>query len=238
MQATGIPWPLYMSSAYPALPALATLLTRSRPRGAARWILAWSLLITLQEGVGIALALNGLNNHWLTYAALPAETALVLWALAEWQTRDVARLTLRLAIPLAITVWGVLLAAVENTSTFSTAAEPLLSVLGMAAAAWTLVDRSMNEAEGGLAGQSWFWTCAGLCLYFGGNSTIGPLAALLGGDRTLVARAYVLWSVINVVAFLSIARGVTCQVHHRQSGASSSPVSSPSASSWSPSAPP
>lgn len=186
----------------------------------------------------MALALTGRNNHWLTYAALPAETALVLWALAEWQTRDVARLTLRLAIPLAITVWGVLVAAVENTSTFSTAAEPLLSVLGLAAAAWTLVDRSMNDAEGSLAGQSWFWTCAGLCLYFGSSSTIGPLAALLGGDRTLVARAYVLSWVINVVAFLSIARGVTCQVHRRQSGASSSPVSSPSASSWSPSAPP
>lgn len=236
MQATGIPWPLYVGSASVALPLLAVLLTRSRPRGAAAWILAWSLLLTAQESVATVLARAERNNHWLTYVVLPAGTALVLWALSEWQTRDMARLTLRLAIPPAVAVWGVLVAAVENTSTFSTAAEPLLSVLGLAAAAWTLVDRSMNEAEGGLAGQSWFWTCAGLCLYFGGNSTIGPLAALLGGDRTLVARAYVLRSVINAVAFLSIARGVTCQVHRRQSGASSSPVSSPSASSWSPSA--
>lgn len=163
----------------------------------------------------MALALTGRNNHWLTYTALPAGTALVLWALAEWQTHDVARLTLRLAIPLAITVWGVLVAAVENTSTFSTAAEPLLSVLGLAAAAWTLVDRSMNEAEGGLAGQSWFWTCAGLCLYFGSIGTLGPLATLLGGDQTLVDRAYVLKSMITIVAFLFIARGVTCQVQTR-----------------------
>ena len=232
-----IPWLLLVGADAPTLPGLAALLTWSRPRGASAWILAWSLLLTVQEAGGVALAAAGRNNHWLGYVGLPAGSALMLWALGEWQTRDVARLTIRLAIPVAILVWIVLVLAVENTSTFSTAAEPLLSVLGLAAAAWTLVNRSMNEADSGLAAQDWFWACAGLCLLFASESTLGPLASLLGGDVTLVARAYELQSVVSIVAFVSIAKGVTCQVRTRPSGASSSPVSSPSASFSSPSAP-
>jgi hypothetical protein len=231
MQVASVPWLLYVGAGSAAIPPLAVLALRRRPRGAAAWILAWCLLLVGQEVAGFAAAVVYRNNLWVGYAVQPAGTALVVWALSAWQARDVARSTLRIALPLALGVWAVLVVAVENTSTFSTAAEPLLSVLTLAAAAWTLVTRSLDEAADGLARQDWFWTCVGLCLYFASLSTLGPLAALLSGDIPLLARAYELKSVVDVVAFILIARGITCQVQPRPSGASSSPASFPSASS-------
>ena len=54
--------------------------------------------------------------------------------------------------------------------------------------------------------------------------------------RRVLARAYELKSVVDVVAFLAIARGITCRTQVRPSGVSFSPASSPSALSSSPSA--
>lgn len=229
------PWLLYLGAASVAFPPLAVLLLRRRPNGAAAWILAWSVLLVSQEAVGTWLAGRGINNHWLSYVAMPADGGFVLWALSLWQTRSAPRRAMRIAIPIYLVAWALFVAAFENTRTFSTAAQPLASLFVLAAAAYTLVARSLEEAEG-LTRQDWFWTCGGLALYFGSASTLGPLALLLGGDRELFFRAYELKSVVDVVAFLAIARGITCRTQVRPSGVSSSPASSPSALSSSPSA--
>lgn len=230
-----VPWLLYLGALSIAIPPLAVLLLRRRPSGAAAWILAWTVLLVAQDALAALLAARGLNNHWLNYVAMPTSCAFVLWALSLWQTRREPRLAMRIAIPIYLAVWTLFVAAFENTRTFSTAADPLANVLGLAAAAYTLVARSLEEAEG-LTRQDWFWTCGGLALYFGSASTLGPLATLLGGNLALLVRAYELKSVVEVVAFLAIARGITCRTQARPSGVSFSPASSPSASSLSPSA--
>ncbi len=230
-----VPLLLYLGAASIAVPPLAVLLLRRRPSGAAAWILAWSALLTAEEAAAAWLASRGINNHWLDYTAMPADGALMLWALSLWQTKRAPRRAMRIAIPIYLVAWALFVAAFENTRTFSTAAEPLASVLGLAAAAYTLVARSLEEAEG-LTRQDWFWTCGGLALYYGSASMLGPLATLLGGNLSMLGRAYELKSVVDVVAFLAIARGITCRTQARPSGACSSPASSPSALSSSPSA--
>lgn len=225
-----IPWPVYLGVVSVAIPLLAVVVLRRRPRGASAWILAWTVMLAAEEAVGMWLARRGMNNHWLRYVTLPVGGALVLWALSLWQTRTLARLTFRLAIPAYLAAWTLLVVVVENTRTFSTAAEPLVSVLGLGAAAFTLVARSLEDASG-FARQDWFWTCGGLALYFGSVSMLGPLAALLGNDPALFARAYEVAAAAKVAAYLAIARGITCRVHPAPSGPSSSPPSFRSASS-------
>ena len=229
------PWLNYLGVASAAIPPLATLALRRRPRGAAAWVLAWTVLLAVEGIVGIGLASRGINNHWLRYVAMPADGALILWAVSLWQMRAPPARALRVAIPVFLALWTVLVTAVETTRPFSTVAEPLVSLICLGAAAFTLVARSVEEREP-LVRQDWFWTCGGLTLYFGSLTTLGPLAALLGGTLTLLARAYELKSVVDVVAFLAIARGITCRTQARPSGVSSSPASSPSALSSSPSA--
>ena len=86
----------------------------------------------------------------------------------------------------------------------------MASLVGLSAAAYTLVARS-RTATGDLLRQDWFWVSAGMALYLGTFSMIDPLSALLvGSDPVLMVRAYQFEAVLAVVAFLAIARGMTC----------------------------
>ena len=62
--------------------------------------------------------------------------------------------------------WGVLTFAVEDTSSFSRVADPLANLVGLSAAAFTLVARS-HVASGLLLRKDWFWVSGGMVLYFG-----------------------------------------------------------------------
>ena len=121
-----------------------------------------------------------------------------------------ARLTLRLAIVPFVLAWVVLTFAFDDTETFSRVADPMASLVGLGAAAFTLVARSY-VASGLLRRQDWFWVSAGMVLYFGTATMLQPLSALLIGDAPqLMVRAFEVKSVLDVFAFLLIARGVTC----------------------------
>jgi hypothetical protein len=215
-----VPWIVLFGAAAPLLVLAAVLLRRELPRGALGWVVAWAAMLSLQQGLGALLAAAGRNNHFLRYVSLPLSVAMTLWALSLWQTRRAAVSVLRTAIPVALAAWVVLMLVVEDPATFSTAIEPLTSLVGLSAAAYTLASRSLEDAQG-LAQQDWFWTSVGLILYFGTLSTLGPLAVLLRGDVVLIVRAYELKSVVDVIAFLAVARGVTCPTQPKRSGSSS-----------------
>jgi hypothetical protein len=225
---------LYVGAASQVLPLLVVLALRRRPSGAGAWILGWTLLLVVQDAAALWLSSRGINNHWLRYPVLPVSGGLVLWALSLWQTHRQTRRALRVVIPISAAAAVMLIPLAEDMRTFSTVIEPLFGVLGLGAATFTLVARSLEDASG-FARQDWFWTCAGLALYFGASSTLGPLAALLGNDLALLDRAYQVKSAADVIAFLAIARGITCRVPPTLSGASSSPPSFRSLSSSSPS---
>jgi hypothetical protein len=130
--------------------------------------------------------------------------------LSFWQTGDVARLTFRLAIVPFLLVWAVLTVTMEDMSSFSRIATPMASLVGLGTAAFTLVTRSMGADEAPHC-RDWLWVSGGMALYFGTAAALAPLSALLiAGAPHLVLRAYELKSVLDVFAFLAIARGVTC----------------------------
>jgi hypothetical protein len=204
-----VPLLLYLGSAAEALPLVAATVVRSRVRGARLWIAAWSAVLVLCDLLELWLGSRGIHNLWVNYVATAA-CAIVLWALAYWQTGDTARLTLRVAVVPFLAVLAVLTLLVEDTSNFSRAADPMADLLCLAAAAYTLVARS-SSSRVSLLRQDWFWISAGLALYFGIWGAMGPLGVLLVRTAPgLLRTAYQVTMVLNIAAFLAITRGMTC----------------------------
>lgn len=201
---------LYVASASGAAPLVAAAVVRRSVRGARAWVLAWCAVLVAADGAQLWLGSHGIHNTWLSYVLTPTGGVLVLWALSSWQSGQLPRLTLRLAILPFLVAWAVLTLAFEDTSTFSRAAEPMGGLVGLGAAAFTLLAGS-RIAGGDLLRHDWFWVSAGMALYFGTTSTVGPLSALLVGSAPeLLNRAYEVKAVLEIAAFLAIARGVTC----------------------------
>lgn len=205
-----IPLLAYLSSVADAAPIAAAVVARRPVRGARAWVLVWCGLLFVEDGVLLALALRGTHNLWVPYVFNPIAAAVILWALSCWQVSDLARLTMRIAIVPLLAAWALLALAFDSASSFSRASDPLLYLVGLLAAASTLVARS-RAASGEVLRQDWLWVSTGLALYLGTFSMIPPLSALfVGSDPVLVARAYQMEAVLSIAAFLAIARGVTC----------------------------
>jgi hypothetical protein len=204
------PLVLYLATVAEGFPLVAAAATRRPVRGARARVLLWCALLLGIDLGQMWLGVRGQRNIWLSYVVTPAGTALALWALSFWQERELPRLTLRFAIAPFLVAWVALLLAVESTSDFSRVAEPMANLVGLSAAAVTLLARS-HAARGSLARQDWFWASAGMALYFGVTVTIGPLSALLvGADPRGLNVAYQVRAALEVVAFLLIAVGMTC----------------------------
>jgi hypothetical protein len=189
---------------------VAAVVARRPLRGARVWILAWCAILVTADATSLWLGRHNVSNLVVFNLLSPACLAIVLWALSDWQHAELPRLTLRLAIIPFLAAWGVLTFALEDTSSFSRVADPLTSLVGLGAAAFTLVAKS-HRAGGSLLRQDWFWVSGGMVLYFGTAAMLQPLSALLVGNAPqLVIRAYEIKSVLDVFAFLLIARGVVC----------------------------
>jgi hypothetical protein len=201
---------LYLAGLSEAFPLAGAAAARRPVHGGRAWVLLWSALLLVESGIELWLAVHGVRNVWLSYIFSPVANATLLWALSCWQVSDLARLTMRLAIVPLLAVWAVLTLAFEDTSSFSRAADPLAYLVGLFAAAFTLIGRS-RVSTSDLLRQDWFWVSAGLALYTGTFSMVGPLSALLvGSEPALMVKAYQFEAALSVVAFLAIARGVTC----------------------------
>lgn len=200
----------YVAVASQAAPLFAAAAWRQRGSGTRRWVLGWCALLLVVDCVNGWLGSRGVHNMFLSNLVAPASVTVVLWALSRWQTGDLSRLTMRLAIVPFLLLWTVLTLAVEDSSTFSRAADPMASIVGLGAAAFTLLARSL-ASQGDLPRRDWFWVTGGMALYFGASSALGPLSALLiASAPQLLVRAYELKAGLDIVAFLLIARGVVC----------------------------
>lgn len=201
---------LYLAVAAETLPLVAAAVLRRGGSGARGWVLVWCGLLTAGNLTQAWLGAHHVNNLWMSYVVNPLGTALALWALSCWLTREMPRLTMRLMIVPFLLVWAVLALAFDRTSTFSRAAEPLADLVGLGAAAYTLVTRSRTSSAEPLR-QDWFWVSAGMALYFGTLATRSPLSALLvASEPALMIRAYEVAGALCIVALLAITRGVTC----------------------------
>ena len=205
-----VPLVVQLAVASQGMPLVAAAVAQRSVRGARTWALGWCLFLLAGDLVGRLPAQHGAPNLWLDYWLVPAGCVLALWTLSFWQQGDVARLTFRIATVPLVLVWVVLTVALEDTSNFSRAAEPTAKLITHGAAAFTLVAGSVR-AHGDLLRADWFWVSAGMALYFGASSALGPLSALLvGSDVPLLVRAYEVKAILDILAFVLIARGVTC----------------------------
>jgi hypothetical protein len=207
-----VPLLFHLGAAAQVAPLVAAVLARRRLPRARAWTVAWCSFLVVVDAGALWMGRRGEHNLLLFNLQTPLSSVLVLWALSCWQPAELPRLTLRLAIIPFLLAWGVLTFALEDTSSFSRVAHPLADLVGLSAAAITLVARS-HSAGGSLLRQDWFWVSGGVALYFGTATALAPLSALLVGEAPqLVIRAYEVKSVLDVFAFLAIARGVTCPV--------------------------
>lgn len=205
-----IPLLLHLGAVSEAAPLVAAAVLRRGGRGARGWVLLWCGTLVAADAAQLWMARHGVTNIWVGNVVTPIAGALVLWALSCWQTEPVARLTFRLAIVPFLAIWAALTLAFDRTSNFSLAASPMANLVCLGAAAYTLVARSRHEV-GELTRQDWFWVSAGMALYFGTFSMIGPLSALfVRADAQLMTWSYEVLAVLAIAGFLAIARGVTC----------------------------
>jgi hypothetical protein len=203
------PLVFYLGTLSQAVPPVVAVAARRRIRGARAWVLAWCLVLLAFDLVQMWLARRGQRNLWIVYVDTPLQVSLALWAFSCWQTRELSRLTLRLAVVPFLAVWAALL-TLESTADFSRVSQPMASLVGLCAAAFTLLVRSYEE-RGSLVRQDWFWMGAGMALYFGLTVVIGPLSALLvGGDIRNMLVAYQLRAAVQIVALLLVAVGMAC----------------------------
>jgi hypothetical protein len=80
----------------------------------------------------------------------------------------------------------------------------------LAAALWTVLTRAIRE-EGPLARQEWIWISGGMALFAATSVALPPVASILVSlSPDLVIRAYEGKSLLDVLAFALIARGMLC----------------------------
>lgn len=199
-----------------------------------RWIVLWCALVFLNGAISLVLALRQINNLWVGYVFMPVTGAAALWALSCWHDPGTGRLTLRVAVPIFVTV-SVVLTLFEDAHTFSLVAAPFHGLVLLIAGIWTFIRRGLAETLP-LAGRDWFWTLAGFMLYAGTTTAQEPVSwYLLAIDRVdLLALVIQAKAGSDILAFAAITWGLLCPVPPSSSGGSSSPPSSPWASSWAP----
>ena len=203
-----IPLIVYLSAAAEVLPPVAALPRWGRLSLPLRWVAVWSGFLVLGEVVTLALAHQGVNNHWVNYVGTPIAAALALWALSCWHRSAPGRRAVRFMIPVGLAIWVAMIVFLEDTRTFSVVAEPILGLILLVAVLSVLVARTMQET-GRIRDQSWWWVGLGLMLVFGTTVAFAPAAyILLQQAPGLLVRAFQIRAALNVVAFLLITRGM------------------------------
>lgn len=205
---------------------------RRRPLPLPLQLLVIYATVTLAESCLMAFfSSRDQRNMWMIHLFTPFEASMFLWMFSRWQVREVARLTVLLAIPMFLVFWSFLTVTAESLAEFPIYGKSVEAILLVAVAAWTLVTRS-SKLLVPLTRYSWFWVCVGVLVYFPFLSALNPISRLLVTDhRDLVVAMFQVNAVLGTAANLLFAWAMLCQQPHPSSGGSS--LRQPSlASSW------
>lgn len=217
---------MHASALAQALPPIAAGLRRSRSPAHQAIVLGCAVSIA-GDAVQLLLAMQNINNFWVSYAVTPLVGAAFLFGLAAWQLTYLERLTLRLAIPMYVVAHFTLALLTEDLRHFSRYAAPLHSLIILVAALWTLIRRSFAQSEQPHLESDWFWVAGGLAIYGAASAAFGPVASILMRDRIdLVVAAVNVRSALHILSFAAIAWGLQCRHPAKLSGPSSSPLRS------------
>ncbi len=194
---------------------------------------AISVLVMLaQDLLMVWFGSRGMNNLWVSHAAMPVTTALILWAYSHWQVRGAPRSAIRVAAALYLLIWVLLSLAAESFMQFSRFTGPMQAILVIAAAGYTLVAH-FRETDAPLD-EPWFWISLGWVLYFGSGVMHDPISHLLlrAGELDYLRLSYYLKAGINVLAFALLTGGFLCGRFRLRFGGFLSQVPAPLRSSW------
>jgi hypothetical protein len=197
-----------------------------------RAVALWCLALFLGDALYLMAALSRGENLWLGYVIPPATSALALWAVSLDHPDAVARLAMRIAIPVQMAAGAALTLTIEDPADFSLASGPFHALVVLLAASWTFLRLGLRETES-LARQDWFWMLSGIMIYAATSLALQPTSWFLRAtDRVdLLAAVHYARAGTEILAFVLITWGMLCPVRPRSSGGSSSPPSSPWASS-------
>lgn len=211
--------------AFPAAATLAQLLPlfavvprwRQAPE-VRRWVAAWCLVFFLSDVLQLAVSRLRYTNLWLFMFINPIEDGLILWILSYWQVTPVARLAMRMAIPLVIVTYLVIAIATGEHRTYQAFAGPFRALVVLSATLFTLISRIAARPEGA-PNRDWFWVTLGVALYYGLHVATEPIVSALGTtDRMVMIRIFSVKAIFDVVAFILIWRGMRCPVQNGYSG--------------------
>lgn len=218
----GIPLIIHLSALSAGLPLLAWLARRLPLRGH-EWVLLASALSLSLDALGLYLATQGRNNHWLAYLLGPLLFAAMLMALAERQRTPTARSTFRIVVVLDLLACLILSLWAEDLRNYSQFAMPLGALLVLGASTWTLVQGGFGPGGRAGAEPDWHWVPLGFALYSAVTAAYFPFVAVfMRSEPALVGRVMELKAVLVMLAFALVAWGVWCRTSGPNSGRSSS----------------
>lgn len=161
---------------------------------------------------------------WLIHVFGPFEATILLYAMSQWQLRELPRLTIVMCIPAFLLLWGGLTLTTESLEKFPQYVKTVESILLVAVSAYTLVSRSRSLVEP-LAQQDWFWVCVGVMIYFSMLAVLNPVANLLLelDSMVLLMAVFEVNAALIIVHNLLFAWAIRCQQQRVNSGGSLSP---------------
>ncbi|HEX6088950.1 MAG TPA: hypothetical protein VFZ13_02210 [Gemmatimonadales bacterium] len=202
-------WAGLIAGASFAIPVLAALRFRVHSPSQ-RIIAAYCVLGFVQSMYLVLLATSGRHNLWLVHFFVPVQGTMFLWALAFWQTRERARVTILMAIPLFLATWLGLTLSVESFETLPRYVKIIEGLLVVAIAAYTLVTRSQH-ITGQVTAHAWFWASAAMVMYLSFGSILNPISSLLlplAPER--VSIMYRVNGALLILCNLLFARAMAC----------------------------
>lgn len=167
-----------------------------------RWALVY-LVVTLAEDIFMIIwSRHGRHNLWIMNLYTPVEAFILGMMFAGWQLRERWRTTIYVAVALLVVFWGVMMLEVEGLDSFPQFSKPVQSLLVMAAATWTLVQRS-RVAVSPLTRHPWFWVSVGTLLYFAYLMLLDPVGTVLSEHQHQLFRiAYAINGILVTVMYL------------------------------------
>jgi hypothetical protein len=219
------------------LPIGIGLRRRSELTSGQRWFMGYLALEFVTEAITFTLGRLHLNTHPVAYFLIPLESMVLMESFSRWQIDAGMRKALRIAALLMPLFWVPPLLGWEPRDNFSIGVESVQAICCLAAAAYTVVRRSMETTEQAQT-QDWFMIGVGVMLYFTTFATMVPLAGyLLSVSLDTAVALFVVRSSAQVLSNAFYSHGMRCPLNPQHFGPSSSPPSSWGRFSWSRSGP-
>lgn len=173
-----------------------------------RWALIYLAVTLAEELFMVYWSRSGRSNLWIINLYLPVGATFLGLMFAGWQQRERWRMAIYLVIAAFVVFWGAMMLTVENVRQFAPYTPPVQSLLVIAAAAWTLVQRTRHTVSP-LTQHAWFWVSSGALLYFAYILVLDPFSRLmLHSSPRLVLMAFEINGVLVTVMNLSWLRAM------------------------------